>query len=271
MSNNTISLTPEFYPIERVLLAGPHADCKPLADRAVAAGHTVTLLLPDEEAEQSPKGHRVLQAGEAVGEEDFDIVVELHCADLEAKAEVLLYLEDALAEHVPIVTLTLAISTGELAREMLIPERVAGVCLLPPLETCALAEIMGAPHTGSETLKTAERFFESIGMSAARVADSRGGVLARAVACLINEAALALQDGVATAEEIDQAMRLGLNYPHGPLAWGDRIGLDRVLAVMDGLYAEFKEERYRPVPLLKQRVRAGFYGERSGRGFFTHV
>lgn len=271
MSNNTISLTPEFYPIERVLLAGPHADCKPLADRAAAAGHTVALLLPDEEIEQAPAGHRALQAGEAVGEDEFDVVVELHCADMEAKAEALLYLEDALAEQVPMLTLTLAISTGELAREMLIPERVAGVCLLPPLDDCAFAEIMITPHTSDDTLQTAERFFESIGMSTVRVADSPGGVLARAVVCLVNEAALAVQDGIASAEEIDQALRLGLNFPHGPLAWGDRIGLDRVLAVLDGLYAEFKEERYRPVPLLKKLVRAGFFGVRSGRGFFAYV
>jgi 3-hydroxybutyryl-CoA dehydrogenase len=270
MSNNSISLEPSFYPIERALLVGPLADVKPLADKAAAAGHRITLLLPEEEIEAAETNHKVLAQGEAVGEDDFDVVLELHCTDLEAKADALFYLEDTLSETVPILTLTLAISAGELTREMLMPERVVGVCLLPPFAEVAIAELMATPHTSGETMRTALRFFESVGLETAQVADSPGGVLARTVCCLVNEAAFALQEKIASAEDLDQAMRLGVNYPFGPLTWGDLIGLDRVLAVMDGLYAEFKEERYRPAPLLKKLVRAGHTGLKAGTGFFSY-
>jgi len=261
----------EFYPIERMLLVGPLADVKPLANRAVAAGHTVALMIPESEIEGAETTHRVLAAGEAVGEDEFDVVLELHCVDIEAKAEALLYLEDALSESVPILTLTLSISTGELTREMLIPERVVGVCMLPPFGESKFVEIMATSHTDRAALRTSERLFESMSLATTVVADSPGGVLARTVCCLVNEAALALQERIAAPEDIDQAMRLAAGLPHGPLAWGDRIGLDRALAVMEGLYAEFKEERYRPAPLLKRLVRAGHTGMSKGQGFFAYA
>lgn len=273
MSSSQLAIEPEFYPIERLLIVGPLTDAGALADRAQAAGHNTALLVPDEEIEAAHewgKGHRVLLEGEAVGEDDFDLVVELHCTDLAAKAEALLYLEDALAENVPILTLTLAVSAGELVREMLIPERVAGFSLLPPLTDSVLAEIMSTPHTGREVIRTAERLFESLGIAVKHVADTPAGILARAVCCLVNEAALAVQERIASAEDIDKAMRLAEGYPYGPLTWGDRIGLDRVLTVMEGLYAEYKEERYRPATNLKQLVRAGNIGERAGTGFFSY-
>jgi 3-hydroxybutyryl-CoA dehydrogenase len=126
---------------------------------------------------------------------------------------------------------------------------------------------MATPHSARDPLHTAQRFCESIGLKTYQVEDAPGGVLARTVCCLINEAAAALQESIATAAEIDQAMKLGLNYPDGPLAWGDKLGLDRVLAVLDGLYAEYKEERYRPSPFLRKLVRAGLTGPRTGQGF----
>jgi 3-hydroxybutyryl-CoA dehydrogenase len=273
MSSSQIAIEPEFYPIERLLIVGPLGDAATLADRAQAAGHQTTLLVPDEEiaaAHERGKSHRVLLEGEAVGEDDFDLVIELHCTDLAAKAEALLYLEDALAENVPILTYTLAIAAGELTREMLIPERVVGFSLLPPLAESTLAELMATPHTGGDALRTAKRLFESLGITTAEVGDAPGGVLARTVCCLVNECALALQEKIASAEDIDKALRLAEGYPYGPLTWGDRIGLDRVLAVMDGLFAEYKEERYRPAANLKQLVRAGHTGMAKGQGFFGY-
>ena len=273
MSHSQIAIEPEFYPIERLLIVGPLADAGPLADRAQAAGHHATLLVPDEEigaAHEWGKGHRVLLEGEAVGEDDFDLVVELHCTDLSAKAEALLYLEDALAENIPILTLAMAVAAGELAREMLIPERVVGFSLLPPLGDSALAELMPTPHTSGETVGAAKRLFESLGIATAQVGDAPGGVLARTVCCLVNECALAVRERIASAEDIDKALRLAEGYPYGPLTWGDRIGLDRVLAVMEGLHAEYKDERYRPAPLLKQLVRAGHTGIAKGQGFFGY-
>jgi 3-hydroxybutyryl-CoA dehydrogenase len=252
-----ISLEPEFYPIERLLIAGPAADVVPMADHARQAGHSPTLLLSNQEATEIKTSYPVLDAEEPVSDEEFVVAVELHCVDLQAKAEMLYALEDILGESVPILSLTMAISTSELGRELLMPERLVGVSMLPPFADCSLAEIMPSLATDKITIRTAERFFESLNLKTERVADSPGGVLVRTVCCLINEAAFALQDRIATAEEIDKAMLLGVNYPAGPLAWGDKIGLDKVVAVMDGLFAEFKEERYRATPLLRRLVRAG--------------
>ncbi|MBI5060178.1 3-hydroxybutyryl-CoA dehydrogenase [candidate division KSB1 bacterium] len=270
MASDSVDLTGEFYPIERLLVCGPLTDALAIGARARAAGHQVSLLIPDEEVEQAPQNFPVLNSESVIGEDDFDLAIELHCTDLGAKAETLLYLEDVFNEQVPILTLTMAISTGELVREMLMPERVIGVSMLPPFAETKVAELMTAPDTTREALHTARRFCESLGMTAVHVEDAPAGVLVRAVCCLVNEAALALQERIATAAEIDSAMKLGVNYPAGPLAWGDQIGLDRVVAVMDGLFAEFKEERYRPVPLLKRQVRAGRTGVLVGQGFHTY-
>ncbi|HEY3293891.1 MAG TPA: 3-hydroxyacyl-CoA dehydrogenase family protein [bacterium] len=271
MPDNQLPLDqPELYALGRILIAGPVADARPFADKVAAAGHSVTLLVPEEDIEFAGKAHKVLAPEEAIDPAEYSMAIELHCASLEAKADVLFYLDDSLNEDTLILTYTLAISTGELAREMMMPERVVGISILPPISETKFVELMVTPHTSAEALSRAGEFFKGMGLGSAQVTDSPGGVLGRTVCCLVNEAAMALQERIASAEEIDQAMKLGVNYPFGPLAWGDRIGLDRVLAVMDGLYAEFKEERYRPAPLLKRLVRAGHIGVRAGTGFFTH-
>lgn len=102
------------------------------------------------------------------------------------------------------------------------------------------------------------------------VADSAGLVRARIVCCLINEAITALMEGVASAENIDLAMKLGTRYPYGPLEWADLIGLDTVLGVMEGLFLEWGDDRYRPAPLLRRMVAAGRFGKKSGVGFFNY-
>jgi 3-hydroxybutyryl-CoA dehydrogenase len=102
------------------------------------------------------------------------------------------------------------------------------------------------------------------------VKDTPGLTFPRILSLIINEAARSLEEGVASAEEIDVAMRLGVNYPQGPLKWADQIGLDEVLAVLEGLQRETGEDRYRPATLMKKLVIAGFLGETSGRGFYTY-
>jgi 3-hydroxybutyryl-CoA dehydrogenase len=119
-------------------------------------------------------------------------------------------------------------------------------------------------------VEQAEELFKSLGKDTVRVKDAAGLTFPRILSLIINEAARSLEEGVATADEIDIAMRLGVNYPQGPLRWADQIGLDEVLAVLEGLQRETGDDRYRPAPLLKKLVTAGFLGETSGRGFYFH-
>jgi 3-hydroxybutyryl-CoA dehydrogenase len=141
---------------------------------------------------------------------------------------------------------------------------------VPPLEAGGMMEVAAGLQTSPEALAAAQAFWSSIGLKAAVVADGTGLVRARIVCALVNEAATALMEGVASAADIDTAMKLGTNYPRGPLEWGDLIGLDVVLGVMRGLHEDFGEDRYRPCPLLVRYVQAGRLGRKTGRGFFEY-
>ncbi|MCB9357693.1 MAG: hypothetical protein H6508_00450 [Calditrichaeota bacterium] len=247
----------ELYPIERILFVGPLEDVLPLAERARQAGQMPTLLLAPEEIEEA-KQHtkiRILQEEEHASADDFDVAFECYTTDLSSKFEAMHYLEDVFSGETPIVTLTLTSALCDLLSDSIAPERVVGVSLLPPFNDTALAELMSMPSTDPAVLATIESLFESNGMKIARVGDAPAGVLVRTVCCLINEAYNALQEGVAPAADIDTAMQLGVNYPHGPIEWGNRIGTARVEAVMDALYNWFHEERYRATPLLRRAAR----------------
>ncbi|MBI4772383.1 MAG: 3-hydroxybutyryl-CoA dehydrogenase, partial [Chloroflexi bacterium] len=147
---------------------------------------------------------------------------------------------------------------------------VAGWSALPPLAAGGVVEVARGLRTAGETAQRAVAFWRGLGLEAAEVADGPGLVRARVLCCLINEAAGALMEGVASAGDIDTAMQLGTNYPRGLLAWGDLIGLDAVLGVMRGLYEEYAEDRYRPSPLLVRYVQAGWLGKKTGKGFFEY-
>jgi 3-hydroxybutyryl-CoA dehydrogenase len=145
-----------------------------------------------------------------------------------------------------------------------------GYGLLSPIDRDQVVEIAAALQTDHEALLLGEEFWRVSGFDPVLVADGPGLVRARILCCLINEAVGVLMEGVATAEDIDKAMRLGTNYPMGPLAWGDHLGLDTVLGVMTGLQREWGEERYRPSPLLRRKVLAGHLGKKSGQGFYEY-
>ncbi len=146
----------------------------------------------------------------------------------------------------------------------------AGFHVLPPLQEARLVELTRGPDTAQAAADAAERFFGTLGKHALWVADAPGLVLGRLVCQVINEAAFALEEGVGTAEDIDAGMVYGLNYPRGPLAWADQIGLDHVLAVLEALHAERGEDRYRPAPLLRRLALSGRLGEQTGAGFFSY-
>jgi 3-hydroxybutyryl-CoA dehydrogenase len=146
----------------------------------------------------------------------------------------------------------------------------AGFHVLPPLGGSSLVELTRTDATSDAAAEAAQRFFTSLAKHVVWVGDAPGLVLGRIVCQVVNEAAFAVGEGVGSVEDVDAGMLLGLNHPHGPLAWADAIGLDHVLAVLDGLADEYGEERYRAAPLLRRLVLEGRLGRQVGAGFAEH-
>ena len=161
-------------------------------------------------------------------------------------------------------------STTTLASWSRRPERIVGFATFHPLARRNVIELARGLDTGDDAMAAAGSLVERLGKESAVVKDAPGLVFPRILSLIINEAARSLDEGVATAEEIDVALRLGTNYPQGPLRWADEIGLDEVLAVLEGLLEETGDDRYRPAPLLRKMVASGRLGESAGRGFYRH-
>ncbi|MDQ6818697.1 MAG: 3-hydroxyacyl-CoA dehydrogenase family protein, partial [Actinomycetota bacterium] len=141
---------------------------------------------------------------------------------------------------------------------------------LPPLDESTLVELTRSPDSARSAVDASERFFGTLGKHVAWVADAPGLVLGRVVCQVVNEAAFALGEGIGSGEDIDIGVIHGLNYPRGILAWADQIGLDHVLAVLDGLFDERGEERYRAAPVLRRLAWSGRLGRTTGEGFFGY-
>ena len=244
----------------KVVVAGELPLAEEVFQLCVAAGHTTSLYLVETLTDAFTTQRLRADANAA------DVAVECHNESREAKARLIELLGGARL----LGASALACATTEVASGAARPETVTGWGALPPLGAGGTVELAAGLRTGAEALERAEAFWRSLGLAVTRVPDGPGLVRARIVCALVNEAAVALQEGVASAADIDTALRLGLNYPHGPLAWGDLIGLDVVLGVMTGLFTEYGDDRYRPAPLLRRYVQAGWLGRKAGRGFFEY-
>ncbi|AMD01591.1 MULTISPECIES: 3-hydroxybutyryl-CoA dehydrogenase [Halomonas] len=165
---------------------------------------------------------------------------------------------------------TSSLSLTRLAAVCERPERVVGMHFFNPVPVLKLVEVIRAEQTSDATVAQIEALAEALGKTAVAIADSPGFAVNRLLVPMINEAAFLLQEGAATAEDIDQSMKLGAAHPMGPLALGDLIGLDVCLAIMEVLQEGFGDPKYRPCPLLRRMVAAGYLGRKSGRGFHVY-
>ena len=218
-------------------------------------------------AGHSPLAHALADAAESAG---WEVAVPDEAQEREPPF-LILDLTQGEEPDVPLQGGPQAILCGAGSLAMLDPGGGAvGFHALPPLEEAALIELTRGPDSAGSAAAAAERFFATLGKHTAWVGDAPGLVLGRIVCQVINEAAFAIAEGVGSAEDVDAGMVHGLNYPRGILAWADQIGLDHVLAVVDGLYDERREERYRAAPLLRSLVMSGRVGRQTGQGFLTY-
>nr|WP_246351308.1 3-hydroxyacyl-CoA dehydrogenase family protein [Deinobacterium chartae] len=162
-----------------------------------------------------------------------------------------------LRARAPMLSLTYPASPTHLAARTCYPDRVVGFSALPPVSRASVLELMPALQSSPALVAQARELLESTGLRVIEVGETPAGVAARTVACLVNEAVSAVAERVADPATIDTAMRLGTNYPRGPLEWAGHVGLRAVLAMLEGLYQEYGEDRYRPHPLLRRAVLAG--------------
>jgi 3-hydroxybutyryl-CoA dehydrogenase len=199
-----------------------------------------------------------------------DLVIEAATENLELKLRILKQLAEVVREDAVIATNTSSISITQLAAAVKAPERFVGMHFFNPVPLMALVEVIGGLQTTDATREHALAFVKAIGKTPIAVKNSPGFAVNRILVPMINEAIFVLQEGLASAEDIDTGMTLGCNQPIGPLALADLIGLDTLLAVMQVFSDGFDDPKYRPAPLLKEMVAAGRLGRKSGRGFYSY-
>ena len=198
------------------------------------------------------------------------LIVEAATENVELKLSILREVDRLAAPDVILASNTSSISITALAAVVSRPQRFLGMHFFNPVPMMALVELIRGLQTCDDTLNVVRAFAERLGKTPIVVRNSPGFVVNRILCPMVNEAIFALQEGLASAEDIDNGMRLGCNHPIGPLALADMIGLDVMLAVMNVFYADFNDPKYRPAPLLKEMVAAGYLGRKTKRGFYHY-
>ncbi|MDH6369573.1 3-hydroxybutyryl-CoA dehydrogenase [Paenibacillus sp. VTT E-133280] len=200
-----------------------------------------------------------------------DMVIETIVEDLEEKKKILNQLDQVCPNHIILASNTSTLSLTELASSTMYPERVIGMHFIYPVAKVDLVEIVRGLKTSDATFEDTKAFVDEIvEKKGVMIYESPGFVTSRLICLFINEAMHVLQEGVASAQDIDDAMRIGYQFQYGPLEMADRFGLDSVLAALENMFREYGELKYRPSTILKKMVRAGQLGMKSGEGFFKY-
>ncbi len=201
---------------------------------------------------------------------EAELVIEAVTEDMATKKSLFRKLDEICKDSVIFASNTAGLSITELAASTSRPDRFIGMHFFQPVPIMELVEIIRGHLTSDKTTETVKVVVGQMNKTALQVKDAPGFLVSRILMPMINEAIFVLQEGAATAEEIDQSMKLGANHPMGPLALADLVGLDRLLNIQQGLCDEFRDSKYRPAPLLVKMVRAGQLGRKSGAGFFNY-
>lgn len=199
-----------------------------------------------------------------------DLVIEAVIENMDVKKDIFQQLDKITPPHTILATNTSSLAITEIAAVTDRPEKVIGMHFMNPVPVMKLVEVIRALQTDDDTYETITQVAKQLYKTTVTVQDFPGFVANRVLMPMINEAIFAVYEGVASIEDVDTVMKLGMNHPMGPLELADFIGLDTCLYIMEVLYEGFGDSKYRPCPLLRQYVQAGWYGRKSGRGFYTY-
>ena len=202
---------------------------------------------------------------------EADFIIEAIIENMALKKELYEKLDAICKEETVLASNTSGLSITEMASATKRPQKVVGMHFFNPVPVMKLVEVIKGFDTAAETFDLTMELARQMGKEPIAVNEAPLFAVNRILVPMINEAAFVLMEGVATAEDIDRGMMLGANHPIGPLALGDLVGLDVLLAVMETIYHETGDSKYRPCPLIRKLVRAGHFGRKTGRGFYSYT